>query len=216
MRDRLSFFIDRPSPLHRLNPLTKLTVTFSLILCAFLGPGYWLPTALFVLVLIPLSLWGKVGREFLLTAVRLLLPLFSFLFLMQSLFHPGGQTVLFSLWIFSIKAEGVTFAYLTASRILIVVSSFLVMLLTTHPGTLMIDLTRRGLPGPLTYIIVSTLQIIPQMQAKAGTIIDAQRARGLDTQGSLLKRIRALVPLVGPLVFGWLVAVEERDVTAKR
>jgi energy-coupling factor transport system permease protein len=212
MRDRLSFFIDRPSPLHRLNPLTKLTLAFTLIILAFFGPGYWLASGLFLLVLVPLSLWGRVQNEFLRTTVRLLLPLFSFLFAMQSLFYPGGRTILFSLWFLSVKAEGVSFAYLTATRILVMVTSFLLLLLTTHPSTLMSDLARRGVPGALAYIITSTLQILPQMQAKANTIIDAQRSRGLDTEGSLMKRVGALLPLVGPLVFGSLVDVEERAI----
>jgi energy-coupling factor transporter transmembrane protein EcfT len=76
----------------------------------------------------------------------------------------------------------------------------------------MTALTQHGLPASLTYIIVSTLQIIPQMQAKAGTIIDAQRSRGLETEGGLHRRIGALLPLVGPLVFGSLVDVEERAI----
>ena len=76
----------------------------------------------------------------------------------------------------------------------------------------MSDLTRRGLPSQFAYVIISTLQIIPQMQAKAQTIIAAQRSRGLDTQSSFVKRVGALVPLVGPLVFGSLVEVEERAI----
>lgn len=76
----------------------------------------------------------------------------------------------------------------------------------------MSDLTRRGVPGNLSYVITSTLQIIPQMQAKAATIIDAQRSRGLETKGNLINRTRALIPLVGPLVFGSLVEVEERAI----
>src|SRR5258705_1229010 len=50
------------------------------------------------------------------------------------------------------------------------------------------------------------------MQAKAQAIIDAQRSRGLDTKSSFFKRAGALVPLVGPLVFGLLVEVEERAI----
>jgi energy-coupling factor transport system permease protein len=61
-------------------------------------------------------------------------------------------------------------------------------------------------------VIISTLQIIPQMQAKAQTIIAAQRSRGLDTQSTFLKRVGSLPPLVGPLVFGSLVEVEERAI----
>ena len=92
------------------------------------------------------------------------------------------------------------------------VSAFTLFLLTTHPSELMSDLTRRGLPGQFAYVIISTLQILPQMQAKAQTIIAAQRSRGLDTESSFLKRAGSLFPLVGPLVFGSLVEVEERAI----
>lgn len=97
-------------------------------------------------------------------------------------------------------------------RVIVMVSSFTLFLLTTHPSELMSDLTRRGLPGQFAYVIISTLQIIPQMQAKAQTIIAAQRSRGLDTQSSFLKRAGSIFPLVGPLVFGSLVEVEERAI----
>jgi energy-coupling factor transporter transmembrane protein EcfT len=50
------------------------------------------------------------------------------------------------------------------------------------------------------------------MQAKAQTIIAAQRSRGLDTESNFLRRASSLVPLVGPLVFGSLVEVEERAI----
>ncbi|GAB4458249.1 MAG: energy-coupling factor transporter transmembrane component T [Anaerolineae bacterium] len=212
MQDKLSFYIHRDSPLHRLNPLTKLTLTFSLILMGFLAPGYWTATLIFLVVLLPFSVWGKISPEFTRTTFRLILPLTLFLFGMQSLFYPAGKTVLFSFWIFSVKLEGVQFAYLTASRIMNMVGSFLLLLLSTHPSTLMTALTQRGLPPSLTYIIVSTLQILPQMRNKANTIIDAQRSRGLETQGSLRRRFGALLPLVGPLVFGSLVDVEERAI----
>lgn len=212
MQDKLSFYIHRDSPLHRLNPLTKLTLTFCLILMGFLAPGFWTATLIFGVVLLPLSVWGKISPEFTRTTFRLILPLTLFLFAMQSLFYPGGKTVLLSFWIFSVKLEGVQFAYLTASRIMNMVGSFLLLLLSTHPSTLMTALTQRGLPPALTYIIVSTLQILPQMRNKANTIIDAQRSRGLETQGSLRRRFSALLPLVGPLVFGSLVDVEERAI----
>ncbi|MCX6046800.1 MAG: energy-coupling factor transporter transmembrane component T [Chloroflexi bacterium] len=212
MPDNLSLYIERDSPLQRLNPLTKLAISFSLILIGFLGPGYWLATLLFICVLVPLSIWGKIGPEFLQRTVRLILPLALFLFVMQSLFYPGGRTVLWRFWIFSVKLEGVQFAYLTATRLMNMVGAFLLLLLSTHPSTLMTDLTRRGVSPSLTYILVSTLQIIPQMRNKANTIIDAQRSRGLETQGSVRARIGALLPLVGPLVFGSLVDVEERAI----
>lgn len=212
MSERLSFYIQRTSPLHRLNPLTKLVLVFALILIAFASPFYWTAPACILLVILPLSFLGRVQREFLGVVLRLLIPSVGFIFVMQSLFLPGGQTVWWQFWVLRVTQETVAQAFLTAARIFNMVAAFILLLLTTHPSELMADLTRRGLPGQFAYVIVSTLQIIPQMQAKAQTIIAAQRSRGLETQGSFANRVRALVPLVGPLVFGSLVEVEERAI----
>ncbi len=211
MHERLSFYIPRQSLLHSANPLTKLVLVFAIILVSYLSPWYWTASVL-ILGDVLLSFVGKVQREYLQTVARLLLPVVGFLFLMQSLFLPYGETEIFSFGFISLTVENIQIAYLNASRIFVMVSSFILLVLSTHPSELMTDFTRRGVPGQLSYVVVSTLQILPQMQAKAVAIIDAQRSRGLDTQGSLRKRIGALVPLVGPLVFGSLVEVEERAI----
>ena len=48
------------------------------------------------------------------------------------------------------------------------------------------------------------------MQARAGAILDAQQARGLSVEGSFGAALRALVPLIGPIVLGSLIDVRER------
>ena len=131
---------------------------------------------------------------------------------MQAFFQPGGQTIIFKFLFLDVTQESLSFAFRIATRIAVMISAFTLFLLTTHPSELMSDLTRRGLPGQFAYVIISTLQILPQMQAKAQTIISAQRSRGLDTESTFLKRAGSLLPLVGPLVFGSLVEVEERAI----
>lgn len=212
MHERLSFYSKRDSVLHRLNPLTKLTLVLAVILISFLTPFYWTPHLLILLGVIPLSFLGKVAREYFNASLRLILPAAGFLFIMQALFQPLEGEELFNIWFLHPTKESVMFAFANAMRIFVMVSSFTLFLLTTHPSELMSDLTRRGLPGQFAYVIISTLQILPQMQAKAQTIIAAQRSRGLDTQSSFLRRAGAIVPLVGPLVFGSLVEVEERAI----
>jgi energy-coupling factor transport system permease protein len=212
MHERLSFYVKRNSALHRLNPLTKLTLVLGLLLISFLSPWYWTPHILLLIVIIPLGFVGKVNREFFRAFLGLILPAASFLFFMQAFFQPIGDTVIFKIWFLDITRESLLFAFRNAMRIAVMVSSFTLFLLTTHPSELMSDLTRRGLPGQFAYVIISTLQILPQMQAKAQTIIAAQRSRGLDTQSSFLRRVGSLGPLVGPLVFGSLVEVEERAI----
>ncbi len=205
-----SFFVPVNSVLHRLNPLTKLTLVFAMIVPAFFSLSAVAPT-LAIPILIAVFV-GRVQKQYLNLLSKLILPAILFMFVMQSVFLPIGNTVLFAFGTFDVTKEAAQSAFLTVSRIFVMISSFAILLLTTHPSELMSDLTRRGLPPQFAYVIISTLQIIPQMQAKAQTIIAAQRSRGLDTESTFLKRAGALVPLVGPLVFGSLVEVEERAI----
>ena len=212
MHERLSFFVKRNSPIHRLNPMTKVVLALSLVLIAFFSPWYWTPQVIFLSAIIPLSIVAKVSREYWNFFLKVIVPTLMILFIMQALFLPGQSTIIFEIFGLEITELSAQLAFRNATRIAVMVSSFTILLLTTHPSELMSDLTRRGLPGQFAYVVISSLQIIPQMQAKAQTIISAQRSRGLDTQSSFLRRVGAIVPLVGPLVFGSLVEVEERAI----
>jgi len=205
-----SFFVPISSPLHRLNPLTKLTFVFAIIIPAFLSIP-WLAPILAIPVIFAVFV-GRVQKQYRNLSLKLILPTILFMFVMQSVFLPGGETIILKVGRFDVALETMQKAFLTVSRIFVMISSFALLLLTTHPSELMSDLTRRGLPPQFAYVIISTLQILPQMQAKAQTIIAAQRSRGLDTESSFFKRVGAVVPLVGPLVFGSLVEVEERAI----
>lgn len=212
IHERLSYYVKRDSALHRLNPLTKIVLVLSIIPIAYISPWYWMAHVLLLFVIVPLSFLGRVSREFLRTAVRLILPATAFIFVMQAIFQPVGETVIFRVWVLDVTQESLAFAFSIATRIAVMISAFTLLLMTTHPSELMSDLTRRGLPGQFAYVIISTLQILPQVQAKAQTIISAQRSRGLDTESSFMKRAGSLIPLVGPLVFGSLIEVEERAI----
>lgn len=205
-----SFFVPRKSFLHSLNPLTKLTLVFTMIALSFFSLP-WMAPALIVPVFL-MGFIGRVQKQYLSVIAKLILPTVLFMFVMQSVFLPIGDTVLLSFGTLDVTVEAMRTAFLTVSRIFVMISSFTLLLLTTHPSQLMSDLTQRGLPPQFAYVIISTLQILPQMQAKAQTIIAAQRSRGLDTQSTFLKRVGSLPPLVGPLVFGSLVEVEERAI----
>lgn len=212
MHERLSFFVKRDSPIHRLNPMTKIVLALSLVLIAFSSPWYWTPQAIFLLVILPLTFIARVAREYWTFFLKVILPTVSFLFVIQAFFLPGESRVIFEIFGLEVTELSAQLAFRNATRIAVMISSFTILLLTTHPSELMSDLTRRGLPGQFAYVIIASLQIVPQMQAKAQTIIAAQRSRGLDTQSSFFRRIGAIVPLVGPLVFGSLVEVEERAI----
>ena len=71
------------------------------------------------------------------------------------------------------------------------------------PGSdldLVIDLERRGVSPRLAFVANASVQTVPAMVERAGQITAAQRARGLDTEGSVWSRIRGIVPIVGPVI----------------
>ena len=82
--------------------------------------------------------------------------------------------------------------------------------LTTSVDALLADLERRGLGRRGSFIIGAALGMIPRIGERAAEVTDAQRARGLDTEGSWRKRLGGLVPLIGPVIIGSLTEVEER------
>jgi len=60
-------------------------------------------------------------------------------------------------------------------------------------------------------VAVATIEAVPALVERAGVIGESQRARGLDTEGSLRARLRGVLPLVGPVIIGALTDVEERS-----
>ena len=159
-----------------------------------------------------LLLWraGLAGRAAH-TVFRLLAPLTMVLFLIHSLFNPNNQTILMHIGPFDIGQEGMVYASLVVLRLAATLAASLVLVFSTHPAHLVQALAEAGLPYGLAYLLGSPLLLLPHIAGRVQVIQDAQQARGLETKGSLLQRVRALFPLVAPLVFSTLVDVEERS-----
>ena len=81
---------------------------------------------------------------------------------------------------------------------------------TTDAPDLLNDLEARGIGRRAVFVLGAALAAVPRAQARAVDVIEAQRARGLDTEGSWRRRLRGVVPLVTPLIIGSLAEVEDR------
>lgn len=206
-----TLYLDRPSPIHRLNPVTKLIGVISIIILVFALPYWWAPWAILVLVVVPAALLARVGGRLLVVGGVILAPIFLVLVIAQGFFNPLNETVLFSLGSFHFSLEGLLFAAAVGGRTVGLVTATMVLLFTTHPGKLLSALSKNGMPPKMAYVISSTLQIIPSFRARADSILLAQRSRGLKTKGSPFRRIAVLIPLISPLILGVFVDVDERS-----
>ncbi|MBU1249972.1 MULTISPECIES: energy-coupling factor transporter transmembrane component T [Microcella] len=206
-----TLYLERTSALHRLNPVTKLVALLSIILAVFAVPHWWIPLGIVAVVIVPAAVLGRVGGRLLRLFLILLLPLLVVLFIIQGLFYPDGSTVLWEWGLAQLTTEGLLFALTIGSRLTALVLGSLVFVLTTDPARLMSALTQVGMSPKIAYVISASLQIIPAFQARAQSILLAQQARGLAIVGSPLKRARALLPLLGPLILGMITDVDERS-----
>ena len=62
----------------------------------------------------------------------------------------------------------------------------------------------------VAFVANASVQTVPAMVERAGQITAAQRARGLDTEGSIWRRLRGVLPIVGPAILGSVAEIEER------
>lgn len=131
--------------------------------------------------------------------------------ILVSIFTRAGSSVLFEIGPFDATLEGVDFAGQTLIRLLAISLSIGLFVLSTDPRAFVVDLERRGVPPRFAFVALAALEAVPTLVERAGTIAESQRARGLDTEGSLRRRLRGLLPIVGPVIITSLTDVEERS-----
>ncbi len=194
--------------MHNIDPISKLYYILFAIIIPIILPSF-IVSVICVALSVLLLLAAKV--------IRKTLPVYSFVFLVlitviviQGLFRPGNETILFHLGPFAMHKEGLLFALTIVLRVTNIVSAFMLLVLTTKPSDLVESLVRRGMSPRIGYVIVSVFQIIPEMMSTMSTIMDAQRSRGMETEGKLLVRMKAFIPLLAPVVLGSLINTKER------
>jgi energy-coupling factor transport system permease protein len=201
------YFRPGTSWLHRRHPTTKLLGLAWVLAATFLLPPVVLPGI--VALLLVLALGCGLDRT-LAASLRIPAALVASILLVNAFVFPGPTTVLVALGPLTVSREGLAFGVVSAGRILVAFSASILVLVTTLPDDLLEALVERGVSHRIAFVVLSAVQMVPRLQAKAAAILDAQQARGLATSGSLARRARALVPLVGPLLLGSLIDVRER------
>jgi energy-coupling factor transport system permease protein len=198
-----------PSAYHRLNPLTKAVIATVGSIGAFVLGGYAGPLAICGLMLV--FAWRAGTLERLIRVSTILTLPIAISVVLVSVFTRAGTTVIFEIGPFDATVEGLDFALQTLVRLFAISLSIGLFIMTTEPRAFVFDLERRGVPPRAAFVAVATIEAVPTLVDRAQMIAESQRARGLDTEGSLRARIRGVLPIIGPVVIGSLTDVEERS-----
>jgi energy-coupling factor transport system permease protein len=207
MANASGYFRPGSSWLHRRHPLTKLLGLGWVILAVFLLP----PIAIFGLIIgLVIAAWTAGLATDLGGAMRIPAVLLGSILLVNAFFFPGASDRLVGLGPIGVTREGLTFGAISAGRILVAFLASVLFLFTTLADDMLEALVARGASHRIAFVILSAVQMVPRLQARASAILDAQQARGLAVSGSILQRSRALVPLIGPVLLSSLIDVRER------
>ena len=192
--------------IHRLDPRTKLIMLVVYIVALFLASG-WVSYGLcfgFLALCIAVS---KIPLKSIVNGMKPLVMILIFTGALN-LFFTAGDTVLVKFWIITITLEGLVRAVFMVVRILMLITSTFLLTYTTSPISLTDGL--ESLMGPLKKLHVPVhelsmmmciaLRFIPTLIEETDKIMSAQKARGADFEsGSLIDRVKALVPILVPL-----------------
>jgi energy-coupling factor transport system permease protein len=195
-------------PYRSLNPTTKGVIAVSEALIAFAVRGWTGPLAVLAALVLTAAV-ARLGRS-LLPFLIATVPLTASILLVNTFLFPGATDRIVSIGPFTPTWTGLTAAVQATLRVVAFAVSVAVLVLTTRPDELVADLERRGAPRGVTFVIGATVRTIPRVVQRAREITEAQQARGLDTEGRVWRRVRGILPLAAPLVFGSLNEVEEQ------
>ena len=206
----ISLYVDKDTYLTRMHPFTKLCYIFTAIVASLVAGKLW-AFAAFIGISLVMLISGKI--------IRKVFPLIAFsftilitIFLIHGLFNHENATLLFAAGPLKFYQEGMLYALRISLNVLNMLLAFAVFVLTTRPVELVEDLERIGFSPKIGYVVSSVFQIVPQMSGAMNTIMDAQRSRGLETEGSLLTRAKSFLPLISPVVMSSLINTRERAI----
>lgn len=189
------------------HPFTPFALAGAVVILAFVLPGPWGPPLLYAATLGLVLAAGVPGA--IRPAALVCLPLWIFLFLLHGVLGEGPAIEIGAA---RLSRRGLDLAVAQAGRLGAIATISFGLLQSFRPSRFVDAVAQRGWSFHAAYLLVATMQAVPRLRARVSEILDAQRARGLRWRGSPVRRGRALVPLIMPLVLGAIAEVDDRAV----
>ena len=193
--------------IHSLDARIKVVLAILYIICSFLCQNI-ISYAVLLVSAVLLMLISCIPLKMVLKSLKPILFILLFTVVIN-IFWTDGERIVLDWWIIKIYYEGIMNAVFIGVRIVVlIIGTSIFMTYTTTP----IELTDalESLLSPLKILhapvhefammITIALRFIPILSEETQKIMAAQKARGADfSNGSLVKRAKALIPVLVPL-----------------
>ena len=188
---------------HRLDPRTKIILVLFYIIALFTADS-WVSYGLVLVVSVICQSLSHIRAKNLFKGLKPMLVIIT-LTAVLNIFYTTGTPVLPG-WI--ITWEGIARAIKMVLRIVLLITGTFLLTYTTSPialtdglEILLNPLKKLKVPiHEMTMMMSMALRFIPTLIEETDKIMSAQRARGADFEtGSLVRRAKALIPVLVPL-----------------
>lgn len=193
------------SVIHRLDPRTKLSVMFLILIFIFFANNL-ASYALFGVFTIGSVLLTGISLKVFLKGLRPMILLILLTVGLQLFFTRTGE--IYWQWRFlALTDEGIRNAIFIFLRFVFIIFISTLLTLTTKPLEITDGLEKLLYPfkhflpvHEIALMLSIALRFVPTLLEETDKIMDAQWARGVDfNTGSLLQRIKAVIPILVPL-----------------
>lgn len=214
----LGQFFPGYSVIHKLDPRTKIILTVFFMVGVFLANN---PVSFFLITAVGLLLvaMSRISFKVVFKGIKPIIFILLFTALINVFMTNGEGEPLISFWIINVYTEGIARAIFMALRVIVlIVGTSILLTYTTSPialtdgiESLLSPLKKIGVPVHTFAMMMSiALRFIPTLVEETERIMNAQKSRGADfTTGSIVKRAKALVPLLIPLIVSSFKRAEE-------
>ncbi|MCX8187085.1 MAG: energy-coupling factor transporter transmembrane protein EcfT [Nitrososphaeria archaeon] len=185
-------FYPGKSIVHRLDPRVKLFLSSALLITTLLYLEVTVTTLIIVIEVALAAVSGTVKRwiRTVYGAIPLIIAVFAMNYLVRAFQYSGF-----------LNPMGLYESFAASYRLIAFLASFSIFFLTTTPEELGMTLTKLRVPYTYTFAFISAIRFTPILAEELQTIMDAQRARGLELdRGGPLARIRKYIPVLVPLI----------------
>ena len=196
---------------RNLYPLMKFYLAAVLLISAFILPNYTYGYLLIAICGIVAYFYEKLG----IYLKRVFFSLFFLtliIFAVQGLMIPSND-IMAKFGFITVYKTGIITAVRLTSKIAALVSTITMLTLISKAKEFTVALEKKGLNPKAAFILLLSLQMIPEMKKQSDIIMDSQKARGVEMEGNVFVRFKALIPIFIPMVLSSIISTEERAIT---
>ena len=203
----LGQFFPGTSPVHRLDPRTKIILLIVYIVALFCA-GNWASYALVFCFLAMVIVISEIPLKVILRSIKPLAMILVFTGVLN-IFFTKGEEIAVQFWFITIYWDGLIRAVFMVLRIMMLIMGTFLLTYTTSPISLTDGLESLLSPlkvlhfpvHELAMMMCIAMRFIPTLIEETDKIMSAQKARGADFEtGKLMERVKALIPILVPLI----------------